>query len=479
MALVQKRSNFDKRVRTNPADWSSLMPVLPGEGPRTRELYAAIRKLIESRQAAPGTKLPTTRDLARRLGLSRAAAVAAFEMLVADGFAEARVGAGTFVAAQVPVVTTTAAASALPVPPVRALPCELGVATIDTKTMAIFRRLLSRSLARPGAEHFHYSDARGSQSLREAIAVYLRTARGVRCDAEQIVVTTGTMHGMSLVLRAVSSSGDTAWMEDPCYTTAKAVLESADVRIAGVPVDEEGLDPRLGEVLAPEARLAYVTPSHQFPLGVPMTMRRRLALLDWARRKQAWIIEDDYDSEYRFAGPPLTALQGMDDAERVVYLGTFSKVLFPGIRIGYAVIPRPLLARVLEFRAHIDRQPPTLAQAAVAEFLDGGHFAAHLRRARRRVEAARDALVSTLAAHAEGALSVSAPEQGLHLVARLGDTRDDSVIIHQLLAKGVGARALSPMYLTLPPQQGLVLGFSGFGEADLTAAAIRICEVLR
>jgi GntR family transcriptional regulator/MocR family aminotransferase len=453
--------------------------MLPGEGPRTRQLYAAIRKLIESGQALPGTKLPTTRDLAKRLGLSRAAAVAAFEMLVADGFAEARVGAGTFVAAQVPVVTTAAAVSVPPVPPARPLPCELGVATIDTKTMAIFRRLLSRSLARPGAEHFHYSDARGGLALRKAIAAYLRTARGVRCDAEQIVVTTGTMHGMNLVLRAMLGPGDTAWMEDPCYTTAKAVLESAGARIAGIPVDEEGLDPQLGEALAPQARLAYVTPSHQFPLGVPMTMRRRLALLDWARRRQAWIIEDDYDSEYRFAGPPLTALQGMDGAERVVYLGTFSKVLFPGIRIGYAVVPRPLLARVLELRAHIDRQPPTLAQEAVAEFLDGGHFAAHLRRARRRVEGARDALVSALATHAEGALSVSAPGQGLHLVARLGGNRDDGAIARQLLAAGVGAKALSPMYLALPPQQGLVLGFSGFGEADLAAAAIRICEVLR
>ncbi|GLS24236.1 GntR family transcriptional regulator [Labrys miyagiensis] len=444
-----------------------------------RELYAAIRKLIENGQAPPGTKLPTTRDLAKRLGLSRAAAVAAFEMLVADGFAEARVGAGTFVAAQVPVVRTATAASVPPVPPAQPLPCELGVATIDTKTMAVFRRLLSRSLARPGAEHFHYSDARGGQALREAIAAYLTTARGVRCDAGQIVVTTGTMHGMNLVLRAVSSPGDTAWMEDPCYTMAKAVLESVGVRIAGIPVDEEGLDPQLGEALAPQARLAYVTPSHQFPLGVPMTMRRRLALLDWARRRQTWIIEDDYDSEYRFAGPPLTALQGMDGAERVVYLGTFSKVLFPGIRIGYAVIPRSLLARVLEFRAHIDRQPPTLAHAAVAEFLDGGHFAAHLRRARRRIEAARDALVSALTMHAGGALSVSAPEQGLHLVARLGGNRDDSAIVRELLVAGVGARALSPMYLALPPQQGLVLGFSGFGEADLTAAAIRICEVLR
>ncbi|WP_413993136.1 PLP-dependent aminotransferase family protein [Labrys okinawensis] len=453
------------------------MPVLPGSGPRSRELYVAIRKLIETGQASPGTKLPTTRDLAQRLGLSRAAAVAAFEMLVADGFTEARVGSGTFVSTVVPTIATAPPVSVLPRSQ-RALPCELGVATIDQKTMAIFRRLLSRSLLRPGPEHFHYGDSRGGPAVREAIAAYLRTARGVRCDAEQIIVTTGTMHGMNLVVRAMLVPGDEAWIEDPCYMTARAVLESIGARVIGIPVDREGLDAERGEELAPRARLAYVTPSHQFPLGVPMTMRRRLALLDWAKRRNAWIIEDDYDSEYRFAGAPLTALQGMDGAERVVYLGTFSKVLFPGIRIGYAVVPKALLPRIVALRGFFDRQPPTLAEAAVAEFLDGGHFAAHLRRTRRRVEAGRDALLEALACHAAGALSVMAPDQGLHLVAGLGDNRDDSAVASRLVAAGVGAKALSPMYLDLPPRQGLVLGFSGFDGATLAAAAATIGGVL-
>ncbi|WP_448952930.1 MocR-like pyridoxine biosynthesis transcription factor PdxR [Labrys neptuniae] len=469
---------MDKKNRTNLPDWSSLMPVLPGRGPRARELYAAIRRLIETGLAQPGAKLPTTRDLAGRLGLSRAAAVAAFEMLVADGFAEARVGAGTFVAAEVPAVKEEP--SSVPRPAASsALPCELGVATIDEKTMRVFRGLIARNLARPGPEHFHYGDPRGSPRLREAIAAYLRAARGVRCDAEQIVVTTGTMHGLDLVARTTLEPGDAAGIEDPCYPLAKAVLEAAGGRLIGIPVDEEGIDVAGGLARGDKARLVYVTPSHQFPLGVVMTMRRRLALLDWARRNDAWIIEDDYDSEFRFAGPPLTALQGMDGADRVAYLGTFSKVLFPGIRIGYAVLPKVLLDRVLRLRTLSDRQPSTLVHGATADFLNEGHFAAHLRRARRRVQLARDRFVEALGHHGAGRLSFAVPEQGLHLVAALGETVEDRPLGQALAAAGVGSRALSPMYLSAPARKGLVLGFSGFDGDALAAAAARIGDVLR
>ncbi|CAM5768825.1 GntR family transcriptional regulator [Labrys miyagiensis] len=452
-----------------------MMPVLPGEGPRTRELYAAIRRLIEGGQAPSGTKLPTTRDLAARLGVSRAAAVAAFELLVADGFAEARVGAGTFVAPQVPAlapVSREVPPMAAPSPP---LPCELGVATMDEKTMRIFRRLLSRSLARPGPEHFHYGDARGTRALRDAIAAYLRTARGVRCDPEQIIVTTGTMHGMDLVVRSVIRPGDAAWIEDPCYGKARTILKAAGARLVGVPVDGEGIDPAQGTIACSKARLAYVTPSHQFPLGVAMSMRRRLALLEWARRNDGWIIEDDYDSEFRFSGPPLACLQGMDDGDRVAYLGTFSKVLFPGMRIGYAVVPRALLAAVLRLRIQSDRQPPTLAQGAIADFLDQGHFAAHLRRVRRRVQSARDRLVAGLR---RGGLEVDVPEQGLHLVAGLPSSFDDRALAIAAREADVGALPLSPLHVDAPQRQGLILGFSGFDGEVLAEAAERLCRLL-
>jgi GntR family transcriptional regulator/MocR family aminotransferase len=479
MTLAHRRTNLVLKKTTNLPDWSALMPVLPGEGPRTRQLYAAIRRLIEAGVVPAGAKLPTTRDLARRFGLSRASAVAAFEMLTADGFAEARVGAGTFVAAQVPHVPVAAVKDRRPdleaSPP---LPCALGVATPDARTLRVFRSLLARRLARPGPEHFHYGDPRGGLALRQAIASYLRSARGVRCDAEQIIVTSGSQQGLDLLIRAAVRPGDAVWIEDPCYPMAHAALANSGSHVVGVPVDSEGLDPVLGEALCPRARAVYVTPSHQFPLGITMTMRRRLALIEWARRNEAWIIEDDYDSEFRYAGPPLTALQGMDASGRVAYLGTFSKVLFPGLRVGYAVVPEPLLAAVLELRARTDRHPPSLAEGALADLLNEGHFAAHLRRSRRRVHAARDALVAGLGACRAGILEVTVPEQGLHLVAKLTSAHCDVDIVAAAKAAGVGARALSSMFVTGPPLQGLVLGFSGFAGDELRAAAAKLDAIL-
>ncbi|QPC95171.1 aminotransferase class I/II-fold pyridoxal phosphate-dependent enzyme [Mesorhizobium sp. INR15] len=468
-----------KKIQTNQPDWSALIPVLPGEGPRSRELYAALRRLIETGALAAGAKLPTTRDLARRFGLSRSAAVACFEMLISEGFATAKVGAGTFVAADVPRLPAARLSEHPPeIGVVPSLPCGIGVAVSDPRTLNIFRILLSRHLARPGPEHFRYGDPRGGIALRTAIATYLRTARGVRCDAGQIVLTSGTQQGLDVLMRAAIRPGDAVWLENPCYPMAHAALAGSGARVFGVPVDGEGLDPEIGEALCPGARAAYVTPSHQYPLGVTMTMRRRLALLDWARRNNAWIIEDDYDSEFRYAGPPLTSLQGMDGSGRVAYLGTFSKVLFPGLRIGYAVVPEALLDAVLAVRMRSDRYPSTLAEGALTDLLNEGHFAAHLRRVRRRVQASRDVLVAGLKAHCES-LDVTVPEQGLHLVAALKGAGPDTEIVEAAKAAGVGARALSAMFISGSPRQGLVLGFSGFSDEELLAATVRLGGVMR
>lgn len=478
--MVRKRTNSETKKPTNLPDWSALMPVLPGDGPRTRELYLAIRRLIEAGRVPAGAKLPTTRDLAHRLGLSRAAAVAAFELLTAEGFAEARTGAGTFVAGQVPDLSKVRSTARAPDPRfAKPRPFALGVAASDPRTLQIFRRLLSRHLARPNPDHFHYGDPRGGARLRDAIASYLTTARGVRCHADQIVVTAGTQQGLDLVIRAALRPGDAAWIEDPGYPMARAALEGAGARLVGVPVDSEGLDVTRGETLCANARLVYVTPSHQFPLGVTMTMQRRLALIDWAQRNDSWIIEDDYDSEFRYAGPPLTALQGMDASGRVAYLGTFSKVLFPGLRVGYAVVPEPLLDTVLKLRARSDRHPPTLVEGALAELLDEGHFSSHLRRARRQVQMLRDVLIDSLRAHTQDLLDVTVPEQGLHMVAKLHGPHVDTRIVSDAAALGLGPRALSPMYLDAPSQNGLVLGFSGFSADELRDAAAKLGSIMR
>ena len=460
-----------KSMKTNPIDWSQLIPILPDAGPRRIALYRALRGLIERRLLAPGTKLPTTRDLAARLAIARGAAVAAYDMLVADGFAEARVGDGTYVGAAVPFRRDGEAV--MPAPAAREeksiLPGELGVAVQDRRTMALFRTFLMRELANPRSMHFMYGDGKGSRALRMEIAAYLRIARGVRCDAEQILLTAGIQQGLDLAIRAVVAPGDTVLVEDPCYAMARAAFEQAKAELIGVAVDAEGMaiDAVADNV---SAKLIYVTPSNQFPLGVTMSMRRRLALIARAKSMNAFIVEDDYDSEFRFSGAPLSSLQGIDDAGRVIYLGTFSKALFPGLRVGYAVLPDALVDPILTIRNRIDRFPSTLAQAPLVEFLRQGEFAAHLRRARKKVRAARDAL------HAEicsGPLDATLPEQGLHLVAQPLAELEERHLLDAAAKAGLGARALSPMYLSEPPRRGVVIGFSGFTPDAFGEAARR------
>lgn len=458
---------------TNP-DWSALLPVALPPGPQRLALYRALRELIETRRLGPGSRLPPTRDLGARLGLARGAVVAAYEMLAADGFTEARVGAGTFVAASVPALVPLPPAAAEEPPPERPLPGALGVTFADPRTLHLFRTLVARHLARPDPRLFTYGDPRGDRELRAAIADYLGTARGVRCTPERIVLTAGTQQGLDLVLRAVLAPGDPVWMEDPGYAMARAAFIGAGMRLCGVPVDEEGLDVAAGIAREPAARAVYVTPSHQFPLGVAMTMRRRLALVDWAAGSGAWILEDDYDSEFRHAGAPLTALQGIDAADRVIYLGTFSKILFPGLRVGYLVLPPALVAPVTELRARTDRFPSPLLEPALAEFLAAGHLSAHLRRVRRSALAARDALVAALG---RAGLAVRPPDQGLHLIAGLPDGVSDTAVIAAVRAAGLGARALSPLYLEAPARHGLVVGFSGFAPDALYAAALGLAGI--
>lgn len=473
MPLDRKSTNPVRKNETNLPDWSSLVPVLPAAGKRTPALYRELRRLIEAGAIPAGSKLPPSRDLARRLGTSRGSVIAAFETLIAEGYAVARTGAGTFVADRVPTVKPVVALETKSTDPKMPLPGTLGVAMADVRTLKIFRTLLSRHLARPGPEHFYYGDPRGGEALRQAVAAYLRQARGVRCEARSIVITTGTQQGIDLIVRAVLSPGDRVMIEDPGYPSARAAFAGNGLALSGLAVDAEGADIALA---TPGARAVYVTPSHQFPLGVTMSMRRRLSLIDWARETGGWIIEDDYDSEFRYAGPPLAAMQGMDDSGRVIYLGTFSKVLFPGLRLGYAVIPDPLLDTVTTLRSRSDRNPPTLAEAALTDLLREGHFAAHLRRARRQAQAARDALVAGLSTAKN--LSVAVPDQGLHLVAGLPASLVDTDAVDMARTAGLGVRALSSMAVTNPPKQGLVIGFSGFAPAALNAAATRFAAAI-
>ncbi|TMJ60839.1 MAG: PLP-dependent aminotransferase family protein, partial [Alphaproteobacteria bacterium] len=375
--------------------------------PLSRQLAAALRAAIAEGRLGAGARLPSTRALAAELGLARSTVVAVFEQLAAEGYIAAQPGSGYFVPAS--LVDTRPAEDAARVSPaarpisrhgvqLRELksltrtpprPFELGHADIDPRLVAVWKRLASRALSGRSRLSWQYGDPQGEPALRQAIAEYLAAARGVRCRPEQIVVTSGTQQGLSLAARVLLDPGDAAWVEDPCYRAAIDILRAAEARIVPVAVDDQGLNTGGLDIGAAAQqgdmsrggtpRLVYTTPSRQYPLGMAMPLARRMALLAWAAAAGAWIIEDDYESEFQKPAQMLPSLQGLDRAGRVIYLGTFSKLLFPALRLGYAVLPEDLVAPFTAARHLADRQSSALLQTLMTEFILGGHFARHLK----------------------------------------------------------------------------------------------------
>ncbi|WP_246793000.1 PLP-dependent aminotransferase family protein [Burkholderia perseverans] len=364
-----------------------------------------------------------------------------------------------------------------PLPPV---PFAVSVPGGPTLPDAAWRRLGNRLRARGAAVPSGYGDPRGVAALREAIAGYVRRSRSVRCDADQVIVTSGTQQGLFLASQVLLGAGDAAWVENPAYRGITAILESTGRRdaIVRVPVDAEGLDVEAGLRLAPHARAAFVTPSHQYPLGMPLSVARRAALVDWARAADAWIVEDDYDSELRYAGHPFPAMQGLDP-QRVVYLGTFSKILFPSLRLGYAIVPGALAAAFRGARVLMDRHAPEADQHVLAAFIAEGHLDRHIRRVRGVYAARRARLIATLDAALPPALAWRAPsDQGMHLVLWLTPGFDDRRVVALAREAGVAVRPVSPMYAPGTARPGLVLGFGGFDEARMDEAALRLAAVI-
>jgi GntR family transcriptional regulator/MocR family aminotransferase len=352
----------------------------------------------------------------------------------------------------------------------------LGCTHIDARAVQRFRSFAGRRLRAFGTEHLHYGDPRGSRELRAAIADHLLSARGLRCDPDQIMLATGTQHVLRIVLSAILKPGDQIWCEDPGYPAARKAIEHCGHRPISVPVDEFGLRVAKGRTLAPSARAAYVTPSHQFPLGVQMSMTRRLELLDWAKDADAFVFEDDYDSEFRYDGAPLLSLAGIDHLRRVIYMGTFAKTLFPGLRIGYCALPEALIGQVTTARAALDRFPGTLLEGAVADMLNSGAFAANLRRVRGLYREARDMLALTLSTASDGKLSVPVPSQGLHLVARFAPSTEPLVASEAKAAAGVEGWLLAETYFRARPLPGFVLGFAGHPIPQLIASAENLAK---
>jgi GntR family transcriptional regulator / MocR family aminotransferase len=435
------------------------------------QLHASLRQSILEGRLQAGMRLPSTRSLALQIGLGRNAVIAAFEHLISDGLLETRPGSGTYVAKVLPERTNSAVVTPLVVAAVPSKPFALGRTHKDAlilKQLGIATRRHILSAVTPDRG---YADPRGNDRLRQQIAEQLRATRGIMCDASHIMLTSGTQHALRLCAEALLKAGDAVWFENPGYPASRSALTASGLKVVPVSVDGEGLVVAEGIRRAPRARAVYVTPSHQFPMGVPMSLGRRIELLDWARRSDAWIFEDDYDSEFRYAGAPLTALAGIDGGNHVVYLGTFSKVLFSSLRIAFAVLPPRIAARVVAARAAHDRFPPGFIEAGVADLMADGALAAHVRRMRSRYQLARDVVTRELVASSAGLLSTKLPAQGMHMVVFLpaGVDRERADAIRR--AAGVEAWLVSETTMGKAEREGFVIGFAGHELPALAAAA--------
>lgn len=480
--------------------------------PLRRQLYQQLSQAIRTGLLKPGARLPSTRALARELDVSRTTIIEAYRDLQAEGYLESRVGAGTVVAQKLPELFLQAEPGESPAetrgrggdqeshpkPPVRLSqrgkrlaamaapswpvsrselrPFRIGVPALDAFPQQAWARAVTRAVRDASLEQLDYLYAAGYRPLREQIAAYLAVARGVRCTADQVIVVAGIQAGLSLITNLLLEPKDAVWMEEPGYFLAQDVFQAAGATLIPVPIDGEGLVVADGWALCPEARLAYVTPSHQFPLGVTMSHARRHQLLSWAQQTGAWIIEDDYDSEYRYNGRPIPALQGLDEAGRVIYLGTFSKVFFPALRLGYLVAPPTLAEAFIVAQRVMSFHPPALEQVAMTSLMADGEFTRHIRRMRGLYAERRNWLLSYAAHYLAGKLRLEHTPSGLQLIGWLpkgADEREMAMLAHQ---QGVTVYPLSAFHLGSTGRRGLVLGFAAFGEEKIKEGVQRLAR---
>ena len=454
----------------------------PGQG-LARQLYQGLRGRILTGELAAGVRLPASRELARLLGVSRNTVTAAYEQLLAEGFLDSRPGDGTYVVPVTQALTAPdATVRATPAPPASVppgAPCafRVGLPAVDLFPFATWARLQQRFWRQPEPALLGYREPGGEPRLRRLLCAYLRQARGLVCAPEQILITNGAQQAIELCARLLLAPGAQAAMEDPGYRAAALALQSGGARLQGVPVDDAGL---VVEHLArqPDCRLVYVTPSHQYPSGAVLSLPRRLALLDWARQADGWIVEDDYDGEYRYQGAPLAPLAALDRHGRVLYVGTFSKIAFPGLRLGYLVAPPALVPALLELQRAGIRHLDSATQTVMADFIEQGHFQRHIRRMRRAARSRRDALLAGWPEVA-GCATPGVPVAGLHLCLPVASLPREAELVAQAAAVGVELNALSRYWLPegpTPPdaRAGLVLGFAAVPEAQIEQALARL-----
>jgi GntR family transcriptional regulator/MocR family aminotransferase len=484
----------------------SLFTMLDGrrsDRPLYRQIYEAIRTGILSGEFAPGKRLAATRALARELGVSRITVLNAYDQLFAEGYLDGKGGAGTFVAAELPdnlLKTETIKRSkqnktnaplrlspfgqklaTKDVGSIRARtiakfqPFQNGLTAVDKFPFETWSRIAARLHRNPSREVLGYGDPQGYFPLREAIAAHLRSARGVNCTPEQVIITSGAQQALDLAARIFLSEKDSVFIEDPCYQEARSAFAAIGAKIVPVPVDAEGLNLSAAKQ---KAKLIYVTPSHQYPLGVTMSLPRRLALLEWGRTNNSWIIEDDYNSEFRYAGRPLASLQGLDQGGRVIYVGTFSKTIFPSMRIGCAVVPPDLVGIFTAARALNDTHSSLIDQAILTEFITNGHFVRHVRRMRALYEERQQTLIAECEKNLAGLLDVKKADAGMHVVGWLPEGVSDKGISGKATEQNLKLAPISAYCVKRLPRGGLILGYTAFEKNQIKEGVKKLRAIL-
>lgn len=478
---------------------------LDGKGKREQSLFnqacELLRKAILDGTLPSGSRLPSTRGLADEWRISRNTVIGAFEQLTMEGYLEARVGAGTYVTRALPdellQVSPRAPARALAEKPQRLpmakwatsiksiprrvrsidtpLPFRIGYPAVDLFPRRLWQKLYDHRLLNARRALLAYGDHRGLPALREAISQYAGLARGVHCSSEQIVITTGSQQAVHLTARLLLEEGSSIIIEDPGYLDIRAQALSLGAKLIPMPIDEEGLV--IPKARIPSARVVFVTPSHQYPCGQTMSLARRLELLAWAKRHKCWIVEDDYDGELRYQGAPIPSLQGLDRSNRVIYCGTFSKLLFPALRLGYIVLPPQLLESFLAAKALSDTHCPSIEQAVLADFISQGHLVRHLRKMRRVYQERQQVLLAALEEYAQDLLIAIPHSAGMHLTVRLKGMSDARAAA-SCRANGLDVLPLSTFSLKYAPYEGLLLGYAGFDNSALRSGARHLTEAL-
>ena len=485
---------------------SGILPVIridrDAAMPLHRQIYDAVRTAISEGRLRPGQHIPSSRLLATELDVSRVPVLDAYAQLLAEGYLTARIGSGTAVSSQLPDRFTSIApaqkkgraaheGSRIVAQRTATLPSHLmmpwtrnwgafgvGQVAADSFPLQTWSNIVARRSKNMSVRSFGYGDQMGYLPLRQSIAAYLRTARSVSCDADQILIVSGSQQALEISAQVLVDPGNSVWVEEPGYRFSREVFALAGSRLVAVPVDDQGLNVSAGIKKCRSARVAIVTPSHQFPLGVTMSASRRLQLLQWAQENGSWIIEDDYDSEYRYESAPISSLQGLDNNERVIYIGTFSKVLFPSLRIGYLVVPRDLLGHFVATRRATDLGSPSLTQEVLAEFINEGHFERHIRRMRVLYKERRSALVESLRNDLDVAGQVTGAEAGLHLTLTLPGMKSDYDVTRRAASQNLWMWPLSSAYIGGAALNGLILGFGSTQASDIPAAVRKIRGVL-